>query len=209
MGSPIYWPSPAGRTLAESRATPAPGAPLASGPGPPGRCRLHRREARQRHLVLSEGARLVGHNDRHAAQRLRRAQLLDQHVLARQGKGAHPQHHGHDDGQLFGDGGKGERQAGENHVLDGLALQDADERDDKAKKRPPPTPAAPRAGAWPAAGRARLLSLQHQPGHVAQLGSHTRGYDHRPPLPPHHGDAAKTMSVRSARGVSADTGVHF
>ena len=70
-------------------------------------------------------------------------QPLDDGIALREAVGAQRQHHGDDDRQLLGDGGEGQRQAGEHHLLERLAAQHPEQRHEDAEpQRQPDQPAA-------------------------------------------------------------------
>ncbi len=135
-----------------------------------------------RHLVLGQGAALVGRQHRDRAQRLDHGQLLDQHATLRQALHGNGQRQGDRGRQAFGHGGDhdpGRQQEGLEHGQADFERPDPEDADADGQGDQGDAPRQPTHLALQGAGL--LADLLGQADDAAELGEHPRGVHHRSP----------------------------
>ena len=135
------------------------------------------------HLVLGQGAGLVGADDGGRAQGLDGGQPADQDAHA--GHALHPQRqrHGGDGGQPLGHRGDGQRDADLQHVQERVAAKPARQDDDEAERQDDADQQATELGQLPLERRVPVVRLLDQRADLADLGAHAGGGDEHPAAP--------------------------
>ncbi len=124
------------------------------------------------HLVLGQGAGLVGADHRGAAQGLDRREFADQRVAGDHAVHAQGQGDGDDRGQAFRYGGHGQAHRGQEHVDELAAVQPFQQEHQPHQHEADHHDPFAELLEFPLQGRDLVGYLLHQPGDLAQFGVH-------------------------------------
>ena len=158
------------------------GVPAAGDLDPPG----PELERTDRHLVLGQGAGLVGADHRGRAQGLHGGQPADQDAHA--GHPLHPQGQGHgrDRQQPFRHRGDGQRDAHLQHVQERVAAKPTRQDDHEAERQDDADQQATELGQLPLERRVPIVRTLDQRADLPDLAAHAGGGDDHPASPVRH-----------------------